>query len=188
MEDGCGRLFPCLSETLKQTREVRKTLASEMFIDVNTIAATEEALKQILKDELTAYKFVVTDKGAAKYITISAEKAYELATDIGDDGDYVRVADFINPPKEIDEGESENKADVGTAEFDEISKPKHYCFSNYQPKDVIREWDLNFNLGNAIKYIARAGKKESAIKDLKKARQYIEFEIDYLTKNNMPFR
>jgi hypothetical protein len=53
---------------------------------------------------------------------------------------------------------------------------------------VIREWDLNFNLGNAIKYIARAGKKESAIKDLKKARQYIEFEIDYLTKNNMPFR
>jgi hypothetical protein len=31
-------------------------------MDVNTIATTEEALKQILKDELTAYKFVVTDK------------------------------------------------------------------------------------------------------------------------------
>lgn len=37
---------------------------------------------------------------------------------------------------------------------------------------------LNFNLGNAVKYIARAGRKADLVKDLKKAQQYIQFEID----------
>lgn len=61
-----------------------------------------------------------------------------------------------------------------------ISHPAHYCFSKYEPKDVIREWNLNFNLGNAVKYIARAGKKDDILQDLRKAKQYIEFEIEYL--------
>jgi len=161
-------------------------LVSTMFMDVNTI---DGDLKQVLQDELTAYNYVVTEGEEPRYITISAEKAYELATEIGDSGDYTRVSEFINPAPKENEGESKTTAENrGESEFDEISKPEHYCFSKYEPKDVIREWGLNFNLGNAIKYIARAGKKESAIKDLKKARQYIEFEIDYLEQNTLPFR
>lgn len=68
---------------------------------------------------------------------------------------------------------------------DLISKPNHYCLGRkYEPKDVIRDWDLNFNLGNAVKYISRNGRKvgESSLKDLMKARQYIDFEIEYLQK------
>jgi len=40
-------------------------------------------------------------------------------------------------------------------------------------------WNLNFNLGNAVKYISRAGKKdpEKYVEDLKKARFYIDYEI-----------
>lgn len=60
--------------------------------------------------------------------------------------------------------------------------PKHYNFSKYEPKDVIREWDLNFNLGNVVKYVARAGKKDDIIQDLKKARDYIDFEIEALER------
>lgn len=63
---------------------------------------------------------------------------------------------------------------------DVVKNPSHYCFSKYEPKDVIREWNLNFNLGNCIKYVARAGKKDDIIQDLKKARQYLDFEIEYL--------
>lgn len=37
--------------------------------------------------------------------------------------------------------------------------PKYYPTSCIEPVDVIEVWNLNFNLGNAIKYIARAGKK-----------------------------
>lgn len=67
---------------------------------------------------------------------------------------------------------------------DDIKNPAHYVFSSIEPKDAIREWGLNFNLGNAVKYIVRNGKKpgNDAIKDLKKAIQYLEFEIEYLEK------
>lgn len=64
-----------------------------------------------------------------------------------------------------------------TIEDDKISNPSHYCFSNIEPIQVIQEWKLNFCLGNAIKYIARAGKKGDKLEDLKKAKQYLEFEI-----------
>lgn len=40
--------------------------------------------------------------------------------------------------------------------------PEHYNRLNPQPKDVIRAWGLNFNLGSAVKYISRAGHKDGA--------------------------
>ena len=63
---------------------------------------------------------------------------------------------------------------------DNVHKPNHYCYSKYEPKDVIREWGLNFNLGSAVKYIARAGRKDDIIQDLKKAREFLTFEIEAL--------
>ena len=68
---------------------------------------------------------------------------------------------------------------------DIIGHPNHYCEGRkFEPKDVIRDWELNFNLGNAIKYISRNGRKagETALKDLRKARQYLDFEIEALEK------
>lgn len=52
------------------------------------------------------------------------------------------------------------------------------------PISVIQAWRLDFCLGNVIKYLARAGKKpgEPAIKDLKKARDYLDFAINNLEK------
>jgi hypothetical protein len=63
---------------------------------------------------------------------------------------------------------------------DMIKRPEHYCFSKFEPKDVIREWGLNFNLGSAVKYIARAGRKDDIVQDLKKAREFLGFEIEAL--------
>ncbi len=58
--------------------------------------------------------------------------------------------------------------------------PSHYRgFSNgAQVIDIVER--LNFNRGNAIKYIARAGRKEGAdtLTDLEKARWYLQREID----------
>lgn len=62
---------------------------------------------------------------------------------------------------------------------DVIKQPSHYVEGRkYEPKDVIRDWGLNFNLGNAVKYIARAGRKDDIVQDLKKAQEYIQFEIE----------
>ena len=63
--------------------------------------------------------------------------------------------------------------------FDSVQRPAHYAEGRkYEPRKVIHDWQLNFNLGNAVKYISRAGRKGDMVEDLRKAIQYIEFEIE----------
>ncbi len=65
--------------------------------------------------------------------------------------------------------------------YDVVQNPSHYAEGRkYEPKDVIRDWGLNFNLGSTVKYIARAGKKDDIVQDLKKAKRFLEFEIEAL--------
>lgn len=60
-----------------------------------------------------------------------------------------------------------------------VKHPSHYEEGRkFKPKDVIRDWGLNFNLGSALKYLARAGRKDDIVQDLEKAQEYIQFEID----------
>ena len=68
---------------------------------------------------------------------------------------------------------------------DVINHPTHYANGKIEPIDFIEDKGLNFNLGNVIKSVARAGRKKSqgkslenkALEDLKKARFYIDREI-----------
>lgn len=66
----------------------------------------------------------------------------------------------------------------GSVVLDPI-KPEYYNDTKITPFDVIDDWKLNFYLGNAVKYIKRAGKKagNSRLQDLKKIREYIDHEI-----------
>ena len=50
----------------------------------------------------------------------------------------------------------------------------------YDIIDVCKDYGLNFNRGNVLKYISRAGKKDDELKDLRKALDYLQREIDYL--------
>jgi hypothetical protein len=61
----------------------------------------------------------------------------------------------------------------------DIPVVKHYRQGKIQAIDVIADWELNFSLGNVLKYVGRAGKKESATRqeDLQKALWYLIFEI-----------
>lgn len=60
---------------------------------------------------------------------------------------------------------------------DNVNSPIHYNKGNIEVIDVIEDWKLNFNLGNAIKYIARCEHKENKKQDLEKAKWYIEREL-----------
>lgn len=62
--------------------------------------------------------------------------------------------------------------------------PKHYQ-GTIQPIDLINAQNLNFNLGNVVKYVCRAGKKqgENILSDLEKAQNYINYEIERIKKN-----
>lgn len=67
------------------------------------------------------------------------------------------------------------------AKGDMVAHPAHYVEGRkYEPKDVIRDWQLNYNLGCVVKYISRAGRKNDILEDLQKARQYLTFEIEAL--------
>jgi len=57
--------------------------------------------------------------------------------------------------------------------------PSYYKRGSADVWDFIREQELNFHLGNAIKYICRAGYKDSKIRDLTKAIHYLTNELEH---------
>lgn len=63
-----------------------------------------------------------------------------------------------------------------------VNHPSHYNIGKYEVIDVIDDWELGFSLGNAVKYIARAGHKWNTVEDLEKAIFYIQHEIDRIKK------
>ena len=71
---------------------------------------------------------------------------------------------------------------------DAVEHPSHYNVGGIEVIDAIEAWDFGpgFNRGNAIKYIARAGRKDPAkeVEDLKKARFYIDAEIKRLERED----
>lgn len=56
-------------------------------------------------------------------------------------------------------------------------RPDYYKSKGIETIDVIEAFDLNFNLGNVIKYILRAGKKDNRNQDLEKAIWYLQREL-----------
>lgn len=66
---------------------------------------------------------------------------------------------------------------------DPVNHPQHYggADNTYEAIKVIEAWDLDFCLGNTVKYIARWGKKQNAkndlAQDLEKAKWYLERKI-----------
>ena len=90
---------------------------------------------------------------------------------------YLKVLDEPKRMKEI--------ADMYDKQQPFISStPTHYQGTT-QPIDLINAQNLNFNLGNVVKYVCRAGKKkgENVLSDLEKAKNYINYEIERV-KNN----
>ena len=71
---------------------------------------------------------------------------------------------------------------------EQVNHPQHYGGKDnpFEAIKVIEAWDLDFCLGNAVKYISRAGKKEvdKNCQDLEKAKWYIERKILQLKSDN----
>lgn len=69
---------------------------------------------------------------------------------------------------------------------DKINHPSHYNQGSIETIDLIEDWDLDFCLGNTIKYISRAGFKEnnSAQQDLEKAYWYLKRGIGTICKKD----
>lgn len=68
---------------------------------------------------------------------------------------------------------------------DSVNHPSHYNSGKIEVADFIADQKLNFDRGNAVKYLCRAGKKnpDKEIEDLNKAKWYIEHEIKTIEEN-----
>jgi hypothetical protein len=71
---------------------------------------------------------------------------------------------------------------------EQVNHPSHYggAENPYEAIKVINAWELNFELGNTVKYISRAGKKDpnKKIEDLEKAMWYLNYEINKLKQES----
>lgn len=124
--------------------------------------------KPVVQMSEVLFHYMLPFNDIDRFMVIRSKDITNNAIEIRDSG----IHWIIYPVMEEDVIVWEPKIDV-------ITNPSHYTEGRkYQPKDVIRDWGLNFNLGNVVKYVSRAGRKTDALEDLKKARQYLDFEIE----------
>jgi hypothetical protein len=71
------------------------------------------------------------------------------------------------------------------AETTNETGPEYYKRGSIQVWDFVRDKELNFHLGNVIKYVCRAGHKDDDIEDLSKAIHYLSNEIEFRTSQRV---
>lgn len=91
-----------------------------------------------------------------------------------------RIVDLFDEKPKLTSISSNISSNVSST----LSRPAHYGGEEnpFEAIKIIHHYNLNFNLGNIIKYTLRCGKKDEAIKELEKIKQYADFEIQRLNK------
>jgi hypothetical protein len=69
-----------------------------------------------------------------------------------------------------------------------MKSPSYYTRGSIEVWDFVRDQDLNYHLGCAIKYICRAGYKNDRADDLHKAIHYLENELQHELSRGVPTR
>ena len=89
-----------------------------------------------------------------------------------------RIVDLFDEKPKLTSISSNISSNVSST----LSRPAHYGGEDnpFEAIKIIHHYNLNFNLGNIIKYTLRCGKKDEAIKELEKIKQYADFEIQRL--------
>lgn len=118
------------------------------------------------------------------------KKILQAPSELGGDLDIIynsAIKRAIHLAEYLDEKPNNDLSKIKETGFyhikDKDNTPTHYQGS-IQPIELINAQELNFNLGNVVKYVCRAGKKqgENTLSDLEKAKDYINFEIERVKK------
>lgn len=156
----------------KNIEKVLKMAEEDGYITTKTIS-------DILKPMDMSTNFIISELAWWSYEELNKSIIERTITK----SEYILITfpEYHTSPRPDNESSSKEETS-----FDAVSHPSHYTEGRkYEPRKVIADWGLNFNLGNAVKYISRAGRKGDKIEDLRKAIQYIEFEIEELDPNYM---
>lgn len=108
------------------------------------------------------------------------DKAIDLVLNSSTDEDIIRRIGEVKKSKELDKAHDTNKLEKALK--DNVNSPSHYTDGKIEVIDYIEDKKLGFCLGNAIKYISRAGKKDKdkEVEDIKKAIWYLKRYIKNL--------
>jgi hypothetical protein len=97
---------------------------------------------------------------------------------------YLTDKPIVNPHMLVDltqhkDGSITEKITMIEPESDPVNHPAHYKVGGIETIDFIEAKKLNYNMGNAVKYITRADHKGSRKQDLEKAIWYLKRELDH---------
>lgn len=108
----------------------------------------------------------------AKKIGVSVKDVYNAKY-------YINKLNKTNGYPHLETPEEKEAFDVKVevVEPDMVNHPPHYTEGGIETIDFIEAKGFNYHLGQVIKYVSRAGKKNDALEDLKKARWYLDREI-----------
>lgn len=135
-----------------------------------------------MPDEKLKYsdeELAAAETAFVEYVKKNSEKIKNLVFH-KDDGTEILYSRVDNEDGNGAEGDSSESKPL--SEQSAVNHPSHYNMGKYEVIDVINDWNLNFQKGNAVKYIARAGHKDPSkeIEDLEKALFYINYEVNRL--------
>lgn len=151
----------------------------EMVISVEAIDYLKSIQKNLREQEIKLVKEMAIKKALKEHQTMYKQKLIN----------EIEKIKFNIPNNEYKKGYNNGLNSAILCVYDmkqqttTTSTPHHYQATT-QPIDLINAQDLNFNLGNVVKYVCRAGKKqgENILTDLEKAKDYINFEIERVKK------
>lgn len=155
------------NEVLKRTMPKQFTKAQIAALGKNKF------LHMTDKQARTALDKLGIDKKPSKIVAVANKTKAELtAIDAKAAGDKLLGKDVG--------GLTLTKLDKDTYRWvrtDLVNHPPHYKAGGVETIDFIEAKDLNYRLGNVVKYVSRAGRKGDPLEDLKKAAWYLNREI-----------
>jgi len=83
----------------------------------------------------------------------------------------------LRPKTRLQGSSMREQYEFGNSNVDLVNSPPHYTTGGIETIDFIEAKQLNYNLGNVVKYITRADHKGNRVEDLRKAKWYLEREI-----------
>jgi hypothetical protein len=133
---------------------------------------------EVAKEFNTSYQiaYMVKRKMQAKKIVVTATEV-AMAKRLG-----VSAVDYAKQKAQIiGKAKQETKlVDAHTEIFDFVNQPPHYKVGGIETIDFIEAKNLDYNLGNAVKYISRAQFKGKFKEDLEKAKWYLSRAISQI--------
>ena len=134
----------------------------------------------------TTKKFVKKDNAAESLIAKHlANAAAALIDEVQKTADEIEEAIAQESVEDAVKRTCTELRDGADAELKDefVNHPKHYAGKKFEVIDIIEDYSLNFNLGNSLKYLLRAGHKDDYVQDLKKAIWYLNREIETYNSN-----